>query len=80
MGFHHNVRQHHFITGLGNAISKFEIVGQIIDQRAQTADGVKRAARHCQRGAKSKMNAAFNLARHQHSSNKIRADANGFQL
>ena len=62
MRFHHNIRQHHFITGFGDAIAEFKIVGKIINQRAQAADGVERGARHGQRGAKSKVNAAFNLA------------------
>ena len=80
MSFHHHIRQHHFITCFGDAIAKFKIVGQIIDERTQAADGVKCGARHGQRGAESKVNAAFNLAGHQHSGDKIRADADGFQL
>src|SRR5579864_3318611 len=80
MRFHHNIRQHHFITCFGDAEAKFEIVGKVINQRAQAADSIERSARHGQSGAESKMNSAFNLARNQHASNEVRADADGFKL
>src|SRR3954464_781290 len=80
MSFDNNIRQHDFIPSFSNAKAQLKIVSQIINQRAQAADGLKRGARHGERGAKSKMNAAFNLAGNKHAGNKVRADADGFQL
>src|SRR5579871_97241 len=80
MGFHHNIRQHHFISGFGNAKAKFKVISQVINERAQAADGIKRGARHGERRAKSEVNTAFNLARDQNAGDEVRTDADGFQL
>jgi len=80
MGFHHNIGEHHFITGPGDAVAKLKVVRQIVNKGAQTADRIQRGARHGQRGAQGKVNAPFDLPRHQNAGNKIRTDAEGFQL
>ena len=50
-----------FQSLLGNAPANLVVVGQIIHQRFETADGLKIGLAEGERGTQSKMNAAFEL-------------------
>ena len=69
-----------FKANLGDATAQLKIIGQVINQGLQSADGFQRRPAHGQGGTQGKMQAVLHLPRGQHSGKEIRTDANRFQL
>src|SRR6202021_1845496 len=60
------------------ARAEFVVVGQIVDQRSETADAVQCLARDGQRGAETEVDAAFDATRGEHAGNEVGGDAERF--
>ena len=67
------------LSGGGDAAAEFIVVGQIVQQRFEAADGFEVAAAERQRGTQPEAQSLFQKPRAQNARHKVSADAQGFE-
>src|SRR6202142_3744271 len=80
VSLHNGFRERDLQIALRNSPPQFIVIGQVIDNRLESTDGMKFPPAKGQRGSEAEANAGFNLPCRQNSRGEIRADAQRLQF
>src|ERR1700679_2937605 len=78
VGFDYFGTEGYCVAGLRDACSEFVVVGEMIDERFESADAVEGLAAHGEGGAEAIAHSALDHFGEQHAGLKIGGDAKGF--